>query len=159
MAGASLLTGCTFASATGEPAIPTPTVELAPTASPELAPIGRGFQLITAATATPALQPSRYRIYDVTLSVDKASDRSGAFADGELALSEAVKIPACHTRLARLISIQGADQTNVVGRSAARGASLDMRAGERRRLNIDTVAKFSTRPLRRALTHATLQMR
>lgn len=158
MAGASLLTGCTFASATDEPATPTPTVELAPTARPQLAPIGRGFQVITAATATPAPQPSRYRIYDVTLGVDKASDGIGALADGELALSKTVKIPAHHTRLARLISVQRADQTNVVGRPAARGASLDMRAGKRRRLNIDTVAKFSARPLRRALTHATLQV-
>jgi hypothetical protein len=130
----------------GSPATTTPDLELAPLDDPELAPIDQDLEVITPepTTATPASepQPTRYRIYDVTIVVDEASDGSGPFADGELELVGWVFVRGYDARTGRWLRAEGADQYNQVGTLAPRRSSLPMRAGERRQLNVDTVVEF-----------------
>jgi hypothetical protein len=172
VAGASLLAGCTFSvgddgvsvsdgdasvtcvrdgsSLTCESdagaAATTPELELAPLDDPELAPVDQDLEVITpeptTPTPTPAPQATRYRIYDVTIVVDEASDGSGPFADGELELVGWVFVRGYDARSGRWLRAEGADQYNQVGTLAPRRGALEMRAGERRRLNVDTVVEF-----------------
>lgn len=125
---------------------PQPEVELAPMREPELAPIDQDVEVITAEPATPTAppepRPTRYRIYNVTVVVDEASDGSGPFADDELELVGWVFVRGYDARSGRWIRAEGADADDQVGTLAPRRSSLPMRAGERRRLNIDTVVEF-----------------
>lgn len=130
----------------GTPATATPEFEIAPVEDPELAPVDQDFEVITpepaTPTATPEPQPTRYRIYNVTIVVDEASDGSGPFADDELELVGWVFARGYDARTGRWIRAEGADQYNQVGTLAPRRSALPMRAGERRRLNVDTVVEF-----------------
>jgi hypothetical protein len=123
-----------------------PEFELAPVSDPEIAPVDQDIEVITpeppTPTPTPAPRPTRYRIYNVTIVVDEASDGSGPFADSELELVGWVFVRGYDARSGRWIRAEGADQFNQVGTLASRRSALPMRAGERRRLNVDTVVEF-----------------
>ena len=131
-----------------EGAAPTeiPQADIAPVRDPEIAPVDQDIEVITpepaTPTPTPAPQPTRYRIYNVTIVVDEASDGSGPFADDELELVGWVFVRGYDARSGRWIRAEGADQFNQVGTLAPRRSALPMRAGERRRLNVDTVVEF-----------------
>lgn len=123
-----------------------PQADIAPVRDPEIAPIDQDIEILTPEPATPTPTPepqaTRYRIYNVTIVVDEASDGSGPFADGELELVGWVFVRGYDARSGRWIRAEGADQYNQVGTLAPRRGALEMRAGERRRLNVDTVVEF-----------------
>jgi hypothetical protein len=123
-----------------------PQADIAPVGDPEIAPVDHDIEIITpeAATPTPTPEPqaTRYRIYSVTIVVDEASDGSGPFRDRELELFGWVFARGYDARSGRWIRAEGANEHNHVGRLAPRRGALEMRAGERRRLNVDTVVEF-----------------
>ena len=123
-----------------------PESDIAPIGDFELAPVDQDFEFITpeptTPTPTPEPQPTRYRIYNVSIVVDEASDGSGPFADGELELTGGVFVRGYDARSGRWIRAEGATSNNRVGTLAPGRSALEMRAGERRQLNVDTVVEF-----------------